>query len=81
VTRRALVGGRGDGLRAALGVVCGLLLWGGLAVLGLTWLSGYAYALDRARAFLQRPRVRRAVDRLTGIVLVAFAIRLATEDA
>ena len=177
VTRRSLVGGRGDALRAAVGVVCGLLLWGTLAVLGLTalltaspkaylvvkvvgvgyliflgvqalrggkdhgpmattapvrgrafltglatnllnpkiavfyaallptlappasgawglgtlvlihagltlvWLSGYAYALDRARAFVQRPGVRRTLDRLTGIVLVAFAIRLATEHS
>ena len=36
VTRRSVVGGRGDALRPALGVVCGLLLWGSLAVLGLT---------------------------------------------
>ena len=177
VTRRSLVGGRGDALRAAMGVVCGLLLWGTLAVLGLTalltaspkayllvkvvgvgylvflaiqavrdhenhspmatagsvrgrpfltgvatdllnpkiavfytallptlappssgawglgtlvlihagltltWLSGYAYALDRARGFFQRPRVRRTLDRVTGIVLFAFAIRLATEHS
>ena len=36
VTRRALVGGRPAGLRAASGVVVGLLVWGSLAVLGLT---------------------------------------------
>ncbi len=177
VTRRSLVAGRGDALRAAMGVVCGLLVWGSLAVLGLTalltaspkayllvkvigvgyliflgvqalrggkdhdpmattapvrgrpfltglatnllnpkiavfytallptlappasgawglgtlvlihagltltWLSGYAYALDRARAFFQRPGVRRTLDRFTGIVLFAFAIRLATEQS
>jgi len=51
------------------------------AGLSLVWLSGYAYALDRARAFVQRPGVRRTLDRLTGIVLVAFAIRLATEHS
>src|SRR4051794_14157574 len=175
VTRRWLVGGRADALRAAMGVVCGLLVWGSLAVLGLTallaaspkayllvkvvgvgylvflgvqafrvgedhdsvatnapvrgrpfftglatnllnpkiavfytallptlappgsgswglcalvlihaglgllWLSGYAYALNRARAFFERPRVRRTIDRLSGIVLFALAIRLATE--
>ncbi|MEU6078428.1 LysE family translocator [Micromonospora sp. NPDC047074] len=175
VTRRALVGGQGDALRAGLGVVCGLLVWGSLAVLGLTavltaspgaylvvkvvgvgylvflgiqalrggsdddpvagaapargrpfltglatnmlnpkiavfytallptlappslgawglgilvlihavltlgWLSGYAYVLDRARALFERPRVRRALDRVTGVVLIAFAVRLATE--
>ncbi len=177
VTRRSLVGGRGDALCAAVGVACGLLLWGTLAVLGLTalltasreaylvvkvvgvgyliylgvqalrggkdhslvattapvrgrpfvtglatnllnpkiavfytallptlappssgawglgalvllhagltlgWLSGYAYALDRARAFFQKPRVRRTLDRFTGIVLLAFAVRLATEHS
>ena len=174
VTRRSVVGGRRDALRAAMGVVCGLLVWGSLALLGLTalltafpkaylfikvvgvgylvflgvqalrgsedhsttaaaapvrgrpfltglatnllnpkiaifyaallptlappasgawglgalvlihaalgliWLSGYAYALDRASAVLQRPRVRRTIDRLTGIVLLGFAIRLTT---
>lgn len=176
VTRRSLVGGRADAVRAAFGVVCGLLLWGSLAVLGLTallaaspraylivkvagvgylmvlgvqalrgndhsrtaiaapvrgrpfatglatnmlnpkiavfytallptlaphswgalglallvlihagltlsWLIGYASVLDRARAFFQRPWVRRTLDRFTGVVLVAFAIRLATEHA
>ncbi|MER7332870.1 MULTISPECIES: LysE family translocator [unclassified Micromonospora] len=177
VTRRALVGGRSEALRAGVGVVCGLLVWGSLAVLGLTalltaspgaylvvkvvgvayllflgfqalrrgkddsavasaaptkgrpfltglatnllnpkiavfytallptlappslgawglgalvlihavltlgWLSGYAYALNRARALLERPRVRRALDRVTGVVLIAFAVRLATERA
>lgn len=177
VTRRSLVAGRGDALCAAVGVVCGLLVWGGLAVLGLTalltaspkvyllvklvgvgfliflgvqalrggkgngamaattprrggpfftgfetnllnpkiavfytallptltpassgawglgtlvlihagltltWLTGYAYALDRAHAFFQRPRVRRTLDRFTGLVLFAFAIRLATEQS
>jgi threonine/homoserine/homoserine lactone efflux protein len=177
VTRRAIVGGRRDALRAGLGVVCGLLVWGTLAVLGLTallvasptayvvlkivgagyllvlgwralsggtdhgmpalgtgplhgrpfvtgmatnllnpkiavfytallptlapaslgvwglgalvlmhavltlaWLTGYSIALDRARAFLGRPRVRRTLDRVTGGVLIAFAVRLATEQ-
>lgn len=177
VTRRSLVGGRADAFRAALGIVCGLLVWGGLSVLGLTallvafpaaflvvklvgvaylawlgvqalrgvqqhgdpdapgavrggpfvtglatnllnpkialfytallptlappslgvwglavlvlihavlslaWLTGYAYALHRARGFFERPRVRRTLDRLTGIVLLGFAVRLATEEA
>lgn len=176
VTRRALVGGFGDGLRTALGVAAGLVVWGTLAVLGLTallaasptaylvvkvagvayllflggqalaarrrdvdaedssqrrgrplliglstnllnpkiavfytallptlapasvpapwsmavlvaihalltvtWFAGFSYALTRARAVFERPAVRRALDRLTGVVLVAFAIRLATD--
>jgi threonine/homoserine/homoserine lactone efflux protein len=176
VTRRALVGGRPAALRAAAGVVAGLIAWGGLAVLGLTallaaspaaylvvkilgvaylaflgvqacrstgrhtrstasttahgkpfltglatnlvnpkiavfysallptlappsleapWglallvlihaaltlgrLSGYAFLL--ARTLFERPRVRRALDRVTGVVLIGFAVRLATEPA
>jgi threonine/homoserine/homoserine lactone efflux protein len=175
VTRRALLGGRSDGLRTALGVAAGLLVWGALAVAGLTallaasprvylavkllgvayllllgvralrsrdrhelppasapargpfatglatnllnpkiavfysallptlappalhgasalaplvlvhvlltvgWLGGYAWALTRARAVFERPRVRRTLDRVTGAVLVGFALRLATE--
>jgi len=50
------------------------------AALSLGWLTGYAYTLDHARAFFKRPRVRRTLDRLTGTMLFAFAIRLATEQ-
>lgn len=175
VTRRALVGGRSDAVRAAAGVVVGLLVWGGLAVLGLTallaasptaytivktlgvaylvwlgvqafrshrgpadepevplrgrpfltglatnllnpkiavfytallptlappslphawglvvlvlihglltlgWLTAYAHVLTRARSVGRSPAVRRRLDRLTGAVLIAFAVRLAME--
>ena len=47
--------------------------------MGLVWLSAYAWALHRARAVLERPRVRRALDRATGAVLVALGLRLAAE--
>ena len=43
------------------------------------WLSGYAVAVARAGEVLRRERVRRALDAVTGAVLVAFGIRLATE--
>lgn len=43
------------------------------------WLSIYAVVLDRVGPFLQRARVRRMLDAVTGAVLVAFGIRLATE--
>ena len=49
------------------------------AGMGLVWLSTYAWALHRARAVLERPRVRRALDRATGAVLVALGLRLAAE--
>ena len=42
------------------------------------WLSIYAVVLDRVGPFLQRSRVRRVLDAVTGTVLVAFGIRLAT---
>jgi threonine/homoserine/homoserine lactone efflux protein len=48
-------------------------------VLTLAWLAGYAVAVDHASATLLRPSVRRALDALTGLVLVAFGLRLATE--
>ena len=48
-------------------------------VLTLAWLAGYAVAVDRASAALVRPSVRRALDALTGLVLVALGLRLATE--
>jgi RhtB (resistance to homoserine/threonine) family protein len=49
------------------------------AVLTLVWLCGYAVAASRASGVLQRPRVRRALDRLTGVVLIGLGVRLATE--
>jgi threonine/homoserine/homoserine lactone efflux protein len=53
----------------------------GLAVslMTLTWLTGYALAVARARALLMRPRVRRVLDGVTGAALVALGLRLATE--
>ncbi|MFL6077629.1 MAG: LysE family translocator [Mycobacteriales bacterium] len=44
------------------------------------WLVVYTLAVVRARGFLGRPRIRRALDSLTGCVLVAFGVRLATEQ-
>jgi threonine/homoserine/homoserine lactone efflux protein len=45
--------------------------------LGLVWLAAYAAAVTRARGTLERPRARRALERVTGGVLVAFGVRLA----
>lgn len=45
----------------------------------LAWLTGYSLAVDRAGAVLRRPAVRRALDALTGAVLVALGLRVATE--
>ena len=54
----------------------GLLALGLLfAAMTLAWLSVYTVAA----ALLQRPRVRRATEAVTGAVLVALGLRLATE--
>lgn len=63
-------------------VAADVLLWSLVlaaihGLLGLVWLSAYAYALTRARTLFDRPAVRRRVDRLTGGVLVALGLRLA----
>ena len=43
------------------------------------WLTAYAFAVARAGDFLRRSRARAWLDRVTGAVLIAFGIRLATE--
>jgi threonine/homoserine/homoserine lactone efflux protein len=63
----------GDGFVVLLGL--GLLF----SLMTLVWLSAYAFAVARTSAFLLRPRVRRALDAITGAVLVAFGVRLASE--
>ena len=45
----------------------------------LVWLSLYGWAVARASTVLRRPRVRRAIDAVTGTVLVAFGLRVAAE--
>jgi threonine/homoserine/homoserine lactone efflux protein len=47
--------------------------------LTLVWLSAYAAVVARAGDFLRRPRIRRALDAVTGLALTAFGIRLATD--
>jgi threonine/homoserine/homoserine lactone efflux protein len=48
-------------------------------VLGLVWLSAYSWGVVRLGALLRRPRVRDALERVTGIVLIAFGVRLLFE--
>jgi len=43
----------------------------------LTWLTGYAFAVARAGDVLRRSAVRHAIEAVTGVVLVAFGIRVA----
>jgi threonine/homoserine/homoserine lactone efflux protein len=45
----------------------------------LVWLSLYSVAVTKAGALLRRARVRRAIEVVTGTVLIALGLRLATE--
>lgn len=49
------------------------------AAQGVVWLSAVTLFVGRVRAFLTRPRVRRAVEATAGAVLIAFGARLALE--
>jgi len=57
-----------------------LLVFGStFAAMGLVWLSAYAFAVAKAGDVLLRPRVRRVIDAVVGIVLVVFGVRLASD--
>jgi threonine/homoserine/homoserine lactone efflux protein len=56
-----------------------MLLAGVHIAFGLVWLTAYAGLLDRAVTAFKSSRVRRALDALTGTVLVALGLRLAAE--
>ena len=56
-----------------------LLLSGIHGLMGLAWLSSYAWLVTSAGDVLRRPDVRRALDRVTGSVLVALGVRLAAD--
>ena len=45
--------------------------------LTLAWLCAYAFAVARAGDVLRRPRVRRTIDAITGLALIALGLRLA----
>ena len=58
----------------------GMLLLGLVfAILTLAWLALYACAVARAASLLLRPRVRRVLDTVAGLVLFSFGLRLAAE--
>ena len=63
-----------SGVPPALGMALLVLLH---AVLTCAWLAGYVYLLHRARSVFERPGVRRALERVTGVVLIGFGIRVA----
>jgi threonine/homoserine/homoserine lactone efflux protein len=62
------------------GSFAGLLALGLLfCSMTLVWLTAYAAVVAKAGDVLRRPPIRRVVDAIVGLVLVAFGLRLATE--
>ena len=49
------------------------------ALMGIAWLSLYAYVLARLSAFFARAGVRQWLERVTGAVLIGLGVRLAFE--
>jgi len=47
--------------------------------IGVAWLLAYAELAARGRDVLRRPRVKRALDRVSGIALAALGVRIAFE--
>jgi threonine/homoserine/homoserine lactone efflux protein len=68
----APAGGASFATMLALGLV--------FCTLTFLWLTAYAAAIDRAGHVLRRRGVRRALDAVTGTVLVALGLRLASQD-
>jgi threonine/homoserine/homoserine lactone efflux protein len=48
-------------------------------IMALLWLTAYGYAISRAGASSAGLRVRRVIERATGVVLIGLGLRLAVE--
>lgn len=63
------------------GAFAAFLLFGGLfCLLTFAWLAAYSFVVARASTLLSRSSVRRALDAVTGCVLIAFGARLAVQQ-
>ena len=49
------------------------------SLMTLAWLTAYALVVARAGDVLRRPVIRRVIEAVTGAILVALGVRLATE--
>ncbi|RIQ18344.1 LysE family translocator [Jiangella rhizosphaerae] len=58
-----------------------LLFSGVFALLYLAWFGLYVAAVDRLGRWLRRPAVKARIEQVTGVLLAAVAIRLATASA
>ncbi|MPY47553.1 LysE family translocator [Streptomyces acidicola] len=50
------------------------------AALTLVWLGSYVLVLAKARGFFEKAAVRRTMDRITGVVLIGFGVKVATSQ-
>jgi RhtB (resistance to homoserine/threonine) family protein len=57
-----------------------LLLGSIFVAMTLIWLCAYALVAVKASETLRRPPIAKALERVTGIVLIGFGVRLATES-
>lgn len=48
-------------------------------LIGLAWLTTYAWLVARMHVALTRPRVKATLERATGVVLIALGLTVATE--
>jgi threonine/homoserine/homoserine lactone efflux protein len=62
----------GPGAPARTALLAGLFI-----TLAVVWWVCYILAISRLHGWLTRPRVKVTIERLTGLVLIAFAIKLA----
>jgi threonine/homoserine/homoserine lactone efflux protein len=58
------------------------LLLLGMIFSGMTfaWLAAYAVLVAKAGDFLRRPSIRRAIEGVTGALLIALGLRIAAEQ-
>jgi threonine/homoserine/homoserine lactone efflux protein len=56
-----------------------LLLLGGIfCAITMSWLTLYAVVVARVGDYLRRERIRRAIEGITGVVLIGLGLRIAT---
>lgn len=65
----------------ASGATFSALLFLGIvfSVLTFVWLAFYATLIAKAGDFLRRPKVRRAIEGVTGMLLIGLGVRIAAE--
>ncbi|WP_026411195.1 LysE family translocator [Actinomadura oligospora] len=66
-----------DGVSVPLALVALSMLW---ALVDLAWYTPIVWLAGGAGRVLRRPRVRRVLERVSGMVLLGFGLRLATDS-